>query len=114
MKFDIKKENGRIIVEVELLAQKRTAPVVVRHRFQTEDVLAELKARGIDHGKAIQSSDLNNWREHARRGTWIFEEKTTKPLDKPAEKVILEVEKEKTIANKPKAKKKSTRKKKAD
>ena len=114
MRFDIKKENGRIIVEVELLAQKRTPPVVARYRFQTEDVLAELKARGIDHGKAIQASDLYNWRDHGRRGTWVFEEKTIKPLDKSAEKVILEVEKEKTIANKPKAKKKSTRKKKVE
>ena len=114
MKFDVKKENGKIIVEVELPPQKRAEPVVVRQRFQTEDVLRELETRKINHGKAIQTSDLYNWRDHGRKGTWVFEEKATKPLDKPAEKVILEVEKEETIAKKPKAKKKSTRKKKAE
>ena len=114
MKFNIKQEGGKVIVEVELPAQKRTEPTIARHRFQTEDVLRELEARKISHGKAIQTADLYNWRDHGRKGTWIFEEKTTKPLDKPAEKVILEVEKEKTIANKPKAKKKSTRKKKVE
>ena len=114
MKFNIKQEDGKVIVEVELPAQKRTEPTIARHRFQTEDVLRELETRKISHGKAIQAADLYNWRDHGRKGTWIFEEKTTKPLDKPAEKVILEVEKEKTIANKPKAKKKSTRKKKVE
>ena len=114
MRFDIKQEDGKVIVEVELPAQKRTEPTIARHRFQTEDVLKELETRKISHGKAIQAADLYNWRDHGRKGTWIFEEKTTKPLDKPAEKVILEVEKEKTIANKPKAKKKSTRKKKVE
>ena len=114
MKFNIMHENGKVIIEVELLAQRRAEPVIARQRFQTEDVLKELETRKINHGKAIQTADLYNWRDHGRKGTWIFEEKATKPLDKPAEKVILEVEKEKTIANKPKAKKKSTRKKKAD
>jgi len=114
MKFDVKKENGKIIVEVELPPQRRAEPVVARHRLQTEEVIKELEARKINHGKSIQTSDLYNWREHGRKGTWIFEEKATKPLDKPAEKVILEVEKEKTIANKPKAKTKSTRKKKVE
>ena len=114
MRFDVKKDNGKVIVEVELPAQRRAEPVILRQRFQTEDVLKELEARKINHGKAIQTSDLYNWREHGRKGTWIFEEKATKPLDKPAEKVILEVEKEETIAKKPKAKKKSTRKKKAE
>ena len=113
MKFDIKQEGGKVIVEVELPHQRRHHPIIARQRFQTEDVLRELELRDISHGKAIQTSNIKNWREHTRRGTWIFEKKDTKTLDKPAEKVILEVEKEKTIANKPKAKKKSTRKKKA-
>jgi hypothetical protein len=75
-----------------------------------------LESRNIKHGKLIESTraKIKNWREGTRQGTWVFEEKATKPLDKPAEKVILEVEKEKTIAKKPKAKKKSTRKKKAE
>ena len=114
MKFDVKQEDGKVIVEVELPHQRRSPPAIHRQRIQTEDVLEELEVRKIKHGKAIQTSDVNNWREHARRGTWIFEEKDIKTLDKPAEKVILEVEKEKTIANKPKAKKKSTRKKKVE
>ena len=114
MKFDVKKENGKIIVEVELPHQRRSHPIIERQRFQTEDVLEELKLRKIKHGKTIQAASVKNWREHTRQGTWIFEEKAIKPLDKPAEKVILEVEKEETIAKKPKAKKKSTRKKKVE
>jgi len=114
MRFDVKKENGKVIVEVELPHQRRAHPVIIRQRIQTEDVIRELELRGIKHGKTIQTANVKNWREHTRQGTWIFEEKATKPLDKPAEKVILEVEKEKTIANKPKAKKKSTRKKKVE
>ena len=114
MKFDVKKEDGKVIVKVEILHQRRTHPIVERQRIQTEDVLGELESRGIRPGEAIQTPDVKNWREQTRRGTWVFEEKTTKPLDKPAEKVILEVEKEKTIANKPKTKKKSTRKKKVE
>jgi len=114
MKFDVKKEDGKVIVKVEILHQRRTHPIVERQRIQTEDVLGELESRGIKHGKVIQASDVRNWREDTRRGTWVFEEKATKPLDKPAEKVILEVEKEETIAKKPKAKKKSTRKKKVE
>jgi len=114
MKFETKQEDGKVTVEVELPAQRRAHPVIARQRIQTEDVLEELKSRNIKHGKALQTADVKNWREHTRRGTWVFEKKTTKVLDKPAEKVILEVEKEKTIAKKPKAKRKSTRKKKAE
>ena len=114
MKFNIKKEDGKVIVEVELPHQRRMNPVIERQRVQTEDVLRELKSHGIKHGKAIQKANVKNWRESTRRGTWIFEEKSINPLDKPAKKVILEVEKEKTIANKPKAKTKSTRKKKVE
>jgi len=114
MIFDIKQEDGKVIVEVEILHQRRHHPIVTRQRFQTKDVLKELESRGIKHGKVIQTANVKNWREHTRRGTWIFEEKSIKPLDKPAKKVILEVEKEKTIAKKPKAKIKSTRKKKVE
>jgi len=116
MKFDVKKEDGKVIVEVELPHHRRAHPVIARQSMETKDILKELESRNIKHGELIELSrtKVKNWREDTRQGTWIFEEKTTKPLDKPAEKVILEVEKEKTIANKPKAKKKSTRKKKAD
>ena len=110
MKFDIKQEGGKVIVEVELPHQRRTGKIVERRRMQTADVLTELESRGIKHGKAIQTSNIKNWREHTRRGTWVFEEKDTKTLDKPAEKVILEVEKEETIAKKPKAKSKVKKK----
>ena len=47
MRFDVKKENGKVIVEVELPAQRRAEPVVLRQRFQTEDVLRELGNRKI-------------------------------------------------------------------
>ena len=78
MRFDVKKENGKIIVEVELPHQRRSHPIIERQRFQTEDVLEELKLRKIKHGKTIQAASVKNWREHTRQGTWIFEEKAIK------------------------------------
>jgi hypothetical protein len=116
MRFDVKKENGKVIVEVELPHHRRAHPIIARQSIETKDILKELESRNIKHGKLIESTraKIKNWREGTRQGTWVFEEKATKPLDKSAEKVILEVEKEKTIAKKPKAKKKSTRKKKVE
>lgn len=109
MKFETKQEDGKLIVEVELPASRRTGAVVPRQRVRTEDVIKELAAKNIEHGKVIQTADVKNWREHTRRGTWVFEEKSKKTLDKPREKVILVVEKKET-AKKLKTKRKSRKK----
>ena len=50
--------------------------------------------------------NLINWREDARQGTWIFEKKERKKVDKPAEKVILVKEIKTEPKKKSKAKKK--------
>jgi hypothetical protein len=106
MKFDVKEEADRVIVEVELSPSRRGKKPVPRQRVETKDVLEELSTRGIVHGKAIQTASVKNWREHTRRGTWIFEKKIEKVLDKPAENVILSKE------EKPAPKKRKSRAKK--
>jgi hypothetical protein len=72
----------------------------------TSEVKQFLKNSGVEFGNCIQESDLNNSYAESCTGTWIFEKKTIKKVDKPAEKVILSKEK-KTLPNKKsKAKKK--------
>jgi len=108
MTFDVKEEDEKVIVFVELPHQRRTGKVIERQRIQTEEVTRELSLREIEHGKAIQLADVQNWQESTRRGTWIFEKKK---IDKSAEKVILPIEEEKPAPKKRKsrAKKKTTK-----
>ena len=95
MTFDVKEEDEKIIVFVEVPhATRNSVPKIPRVLIQTNDIIRELKERGISHGKALKGSDeIHSWERHLTKGTWIFEKKTEKPLDKPAEKVILTKEK---------------------
>ena len=94
MKFDVKKdEDGKIIVHVELPHQRRTGRIVERQRFQTADVIKELKKRGIQHGKVLEASDVKNWQPDDCSGTWTFDKKT---LDKLSKDVILNKNKSKS------------------
>jgi hypothetical protein len=106
MTFDVEEKEGKVIVFVQIPHHERQDKGAPRQRFATEDVVLELASRGVEHGEAIQTATVKNWREHTRQGTWIFEKKTIKPLDKPAEKVIL------TKENKPAPKKRKSRAKK--
>jgi len=110
MKFDVKQENEKIVVFVEIPHEIRHNNAVPRQRFDTKDVLNELAERGIEHGPAVQTATVKNWHEAARRGTWVFEKKIEKPLDKSAEKVILtKEEKPAPKKRKSRAKKKTTK-----
>tara|TARA_R110002096_G_scaffold368318_1_gene561539 strand:+ start:517 stop:834 length:318 start_codon:yes stop_codon:yes gene_type:complete len=93
MKFDVSyNEDEKITVDVELPHQKRTGKIVERQRFQTDDVIGELKKREIKHGKVLETSDIKNWQADDCSGTWIFDKKT---IDKSSKDVILNKNKSK-------------------
>ena len=93
MKFDVNyNEDEKITVDVELPHQKRTGKIVERQRFQTDDVIRELKKREIKHGKVLETSDIKNWQAGDCSGTWIFDKKT---IDKSSKDVILNKNKSK-------------------
>ena len=107
MIFDVKEEEGKIVVFVEIPHSKNFGrKTIPRQEMTTESVILELTKRGIDVDRPTQRDHVKNWREHTRRGTWIFEKKIEKVLDKPAENVILSKEK------KPAPKKRKSRAKK--
>ena len=107
MKFDIEEKDGKIVVFVEIPHEKRTGKQIPRQRIETEDVLKILEENGYKGPwHPIQKAVVKNWRENTRKGTWIFEKKIKKSLDKPVEKVILTKE-EKPSLKKPKTKRKT-------
>jgi|TARA_R110000787_G_C13375436_1_gene441277 hypothetical protein len=112
MTFNIEEKDGKVFVFVEIPYKREfeSSPITgARIRMTTEDVVARLAEEKVSHGNAIQEANLFNWRGDTRQGTWIFEKKTRKKVDKPAEKVILSKEK-KTLPNKKsKAKKKTSK-----
>ena len=101
MTFNIEEKDGKVFVFVEIPYKREFEGSTERAkiRVQTEDVVARLAEEKVSHGKAIEAADVRNWRDDTRRGTWIFEKKARKKVDKPAEKVILSKEK-KTLPNK--------------
>ena len=112
MTFDVKEEGEKIIVFVEVPhATRNSVPKIPRVLIQTNDIILELKKRGISHGKTLKGTDeIHSWDRQLTKGTWIFEKKATKPLDKPAEKVILTIEeKPALLKKKSKAKKKTSK-----
>ena len=109
MTFNIEEKDGKVFVFVEIPYKREfeDSPITgARIRMTTEDVVARLAEEKVSHGNAIQEANLFNWRGDTRQGTWIFEKKTIKKVDKPAEKVILSKEKKTLPKKKSKAKKK--------
>jgi len=112
MTFNIEEKDGKVFVFVEIPYKREfeDSPITgARIRMTTEDVVARLAEEKVSHGNAIQEANLFNWRGDTRQGTWIFEKKTIKKVDKPAEKVILSKEKKTEPKNKIKAKKKTSK-----
>ena len=90
-KFEITKEENKIVVYVEL-PHAHDNIGIKKDILTTDQVIEMLQQKGVGHGKCIQNPrKLKNWKEYSRKGTWIFLKKV---LDKPAENVIIEVEKE--------------------
>jgi len=108
--FDITEKGNEISVFAQIARRQKTVGVP-KIRIFTEDISLELSNRGVEHGRALKEVVIKNYREDTRRGTWVFEKKMTKPLDKSAEKVILPIEEEKPAPKKRKsrAKKKTTK-----
>jgi hypothetical protein len=105
--FNITTEDNRVIVKVNLLPHNpKSTP---RQQVATGTVVQHLNQVGVEFGNCLQEAYVNNSNIEYLSGTWIFEKKIEKLLDKPAEKVILSKEK-KTLPNKKsKAKKKTSK-----
>ena len=59
----------------------------------TGRVKIEMQKRGYQIGEVVQNDYINNLNGKTH-GTWFFEKKVEKSLDKPVQDVIIEVEKE--------------------
>jgi len=105
--FKITTENDKIIVEGTL--EPHDPRRQRRMSFTTAHVEQFLTESETEFGSCIQESELNNSYAESCTGTWIFEKKIEKPLDKPAEKVILSKEKKAAPKKKSKAKKKTSK-----
>tara|TARA_R110002110_G_scaffold201441_2_gene412464 strand:+ start:355 stop:687 length:333 start_codon:yes stop_codon:yes gene_type:complete len=110
MDIKINIEEGKIIVSASLsLYDPRSNP---RCSIDTTMIENHLREKEIDFGKCIKSSSLSNGDKDYLTGTWIFEcfeNKIEKPLDKPAENVILSKEEKPASKNKSSAKKKTSK-----
>ena len=72
--FNIEEKDGKLHVYVEIPPQN-LATKVPNFALETKDVIAELEKRDIEFGEYVEGKRLKNWREHYRKGTWIFEKK---------------------------------------
>ena len=91
-KFEVEEKDNRIHVFIQIPLNDRVRQV---HKFccKTEDVLTILTERGVEVGDCVSSTELKNWRDYSRRGTWVFEKKVEKVLDPEPEPTIIEEEK---------------------
>ena len=78
--FDIENSEKQITVDVTLRERDR---LIRKQICTTEDIMKELKERGIEVGKCTSRPDLVSNRNHNRiSGQWIFD------LPRPKKQVI--------------------------
>ena len=102
--FNVEITEDKIFVNATISAYDPKS--VPRKKVTTDDAIKYLEENSISHGECIQGRTLNNRQADHLTGTWIFEKKARKKVDKPAEKVILSKEKKAAPKKKSKAKKK--------
>ena len=78
-----------VCVQVEKYNTKTKRKIIVN----TSQVQRALRKMGYNTGEPVQTSSIYNL-NGITQGTWFFEKKVEKPLDKPVQDVIIEVEKE--------------------
>ena len=91
-KFEVEEKDNRIHVFVQIPHSNQNRNIE-RFRCKTEDVLTILTEKGVEVGDCVSSTELKNWRDYSRRGTWVFEKKVEKVLDPEPKPIILEEEK---------------------
>jgi len=107
-KFDIveKEDEIHVVAQIAYRTKDDKRQGLQKIKIGTADIVSELSNRNVSHGRVLNTATLKNYRAEETAATWIFEKKTTKTLDKSAEKVILT--KEKKLAPKKKSKAKKT------
>lgn len=91
-KFEVEEKDNRIHVFVQIPHSSQNRKIE-RFRCKTEDVLTILIEKGVEVGDCVSSTELKNWRDYSRKGTWVFEKKVEKVLDPEPEPTILIEEK---------------------
>ena len=91
-KLEIEEKDNKIHVFVQIPHSNQNKKID-RFRCKTEDVLTILAETGVEVGICAISTELKNWRDYSRRGTWVFEKKVKKLLDPEPEPIIIEEEK---------------------
>jgi hypothetical protein len=86
----IEEKDNKIYVHVEM-AIRNDNTGVEKAACTVSDVEAELQKQEVVFGECLEGKKLRNWREETRKGIFVF---SKKPLDKPVQDVIIEVEKE--------------------
>ena len=86
----IEEKDNKVYVHVEM-AIRNDNTGVGKAACTVSDVEAELQKQEVVFGECLEGKKLRNWREETRKGTFVF---SKKPLDKPVEDVIIQVEKE--------------------
>ena len=91
MDIKIEEQDGLYCVCVQV---ERYNPKVKRKTvINTGAVQREVRKLGYNIGDAVQTDSIHN-QNGKTQGTWFFEKKDEKTVDKPAKDVIIEVEKE--------------------
>jgi len=91
-KFEVEEKDNRIHVFVQIPHSDK-AEGIRKILCKTSDILTILTERGVEVGDCVSSTELKNWRDYSRRGTWVFEKKVEKVLDPDPEPIIIEEEK---------------------
>ena len=90
--LEVEEKDNRIHVFVQIPHSDK-AEGIRKILCKTSDILTILTERGVEVGDCVSSTELKNWRDHTRRGTWVFEKKVEKVLDPEPEPTTIEEEK---------------------
>ena len=91
--MDIKIEEQDDLLCVCVKVESYDTKVKRKTIINTKELRHRLEKMGHKLGKTVQTDQIHNLNGKTQ-GTWFFEKKVEKPLDKPVQDVIIEVEKE--------------------
>lgn len=106
MEINIEEEGDFYNVFVKVPKYNRSSG---KRKFiiETDQVRQKVESMGYEIAGTVKSDYLHNI-NGSTRGTWIFEKKIEKPLDKPPEEVILPIEEKKPAPKKRQSRAKKT------
>tara|TARA_R110000824_G_C14867084_1_gene641890 strand:- start:24 stop:362 length:339 start_codon:yes stop_codon:yes gene_type:complete len=106
--YKISVEEVNNCIEVKVKMEEYDPLLRSKMIFETRQVVKYLKENNYKFGDCIQSASLYNRDRNNLEGTWVFEKISIKPLDKPAENVILPIEEKRPAPKKRQSRAKKT------